>query len=181
MDFSSSICNLFILEGETLKKYLILLLNVFIIFLGTSCGEPIKDDNNKSEIKYDSVCITTDKTTFNINEKITLYLHNTDDNDLVAITEYGKEPTNTYSILKRVVKGTTEQVFNANKLNGAGDYIIFLFESGCEVIDYINIHIDDEDTNNYMVKNALLNIDDNNLSSVTINTDFKNELTYRLF
>lgn len=181
MDFSSSICNLFILEGETLKKYLILLLNVFIIFLGTSCGEPIKDDNNKSEIKYDSVCISTDKTIFNINEKITLYLHNTDDNDLVAITEYGKEPTNTYSILKRVVKGTTEQVFNANKLNGAGDYTIFLFENGCEVIDYINIHIDDEDTNNYMVKNALLNIDDNNLSSVTINTDFKNELTYRLF
>ncbi len=165
-----------------MKKYLILLLNVFIILLVTSCSESTKDNDHKSEIKYDSVCITTDKTTFKVDEKITVYLHNTDDNDLLAITEYGKEPTNAYAILRRQVKDTTEQVFSANKLNGAGDYTIFLFENGYEVIDYINIHLDDEDSNNYQVEDASLSVDSKEkLPTITINTNHTKELTYRLY
>ena len=131
---------------------------------------------------YDYTCITTDKTTYSINEKITVYLHNTESSDLLAITEYGKEPNNQFILLKRQVKDTTEQVFNPSKLNGAGDYTIFLYKNSEGVIDLIDIHIDDEDTNNYKISNATIDVSSNNLSSmITVNTVNTNELTYRLY
>ena len=170
-----------------MKKYILILLSIFLLLGVCSCnvdeGEgPNDDEDTDVSSGYDYTCITTDKETYYYKDKITVYLHNTDSSDFVAITEYGREPTNKYALLKRQVKDSTVQVFNAEKLNGTGDYTIFLYENGYEVIDSINIHIDGDDTNNYQVSSASLNVSNDKLSSyVTINTAYTNELTYRLF
>ena len=176
-----------------MKRSMIILLFIIAFLSVTACKDEItniKTEETKgtdiaTEITPDYPCFTLEKQNFIQGERIKLSLHNTDNRDWVALTEYGKEPSSKYIINKKNVLDNTELEFSTSKLENVGDFTLFLLDDGSyDVLYRIDIHIDNENQNNYSVEKASINYEKEGYSirtTINIDTPHQDELTYRLY
>lgn len=179
-----------------MKKFLLLFLITFFSLLLIACGKT--DDEHSSGVESMTPEIPAyphlkpEKDVFKLGEDIPVKLFNTEGCKKVVLTEYGREPTSLHDVtLKSITSNPTEISLNGSRVEKAGDYTIWL--CGSSAYDYIytyDIHIDDEDTNDYKISNAQLVTDSIyntnegrviDVSYVEINTDYTKKLTYRLY
>lgn len=172
------------------SKFIVFILTVLLFSNLVSCSNENLDVNNENQTNTEEViptypCFKTDKLVYKKGDKINVKLYNTENCKRVVLTEYGREPSTQYSIYHRKLEGVDEVSFTTYKLEKVGDFTLWLCgEDNYDYIYTVDIHIDDEDENDYQITNAKVNcIENNNLVnySISVNTNYTNELTYRLY
>lgn len=157
------------------------------------------DDNKDNNVDEPTIEVIPDyphlkpeKDLFKLGEDIPVKLFNTEGCKRVVLTEYGREPSALHDItLKSLSKNPSEVTLTGSRIEKAGDYTIWL--CGASQYDYIytyDIHIDDEDENDYGIESAQLKQVYSFMSNdeytagynrIIVKTNHKTELTYRLY
>ncbi len=134
------------------------------------------------ETEPDYPYIYTDKDTYTLKEKITVYYKNTDKLDWVGIYPEFVEPGSMNSLVWQYSVGNGTLTFNAGALKEGGCYDIYLCDNdGYDVLDRVSIIILSEDKTDYGVSDAVYHSEKNNgvgKAYVEITPSSEKELTY---
>ena len=168
-----------------MKKIYHLLIMLILLLSLVACNndtnEEQNDENKEEVINYPY--LSTDKYSYKIGETIIVDHFTTDTDDIIGLSEYGKETSAKYLINKRLIE-TTEQITFPTKKLSPGDYTLFLCDGSLyETVYSLDIHIYGDDDTNYKIDSANFISSNNDIMklSIEIKTPHIKELTYKLY